>query len=291
MKRVPRPAGETPGLADYRRDHPDEVAAPVTEGAAIWERFRDSDGGARYRALLDALTACQQGLCGYCEQRLTHPAKHPRAGERRHGDYQVEHVEPKSAVVGAALDEANLMLACGGGTCMNRRDASRDRASARRRANESCGQHKGNGSLPAGCDPRMFGWDRPVVRISSDGRINADEAACRMSGIDPAMLDHAIDDVLNLNCERLRVARQEIVDHIVGEVMPSVELLVDASPELSASERQAILTLIIGSHLRPDGHGHLKAFWSTWRGHLGHLGGFAEQWLAANHALLNWSGA
>ncbi|MEX1363567.1 MAG: hypothetical protein AB1Z98_10595 [Nannocystaceae bacterium] len=109
MKRVPALLAEPIGLAQWRAEHPADDHAAGDDATDVWERFRSS--GDAYQQLLQDLLQRQQGLCGYCEQRLTKDG-----GDPVHADYQVEHVQAKSAAAGLALDWNNLMACCGGGT-------------------------------------------------------------------------------------------------------------------------------------------------------------------------------
>lgn len=265
MKRVPSLTAEPSALVAWRADDP--VDERVTEGASTWERFKAERHA--YTELVQALLARQQGLCGYCEQRLT-----DERGLLVFGDYQVEHVLAKSGGSGRALDWTNLMLCCGGGTYKHHADPTRYVPGARAVINESCGQAKGARDLPKECDPRTLPWQEMLVTITLDGRMRARRDACERAGIDPEALDQSIE-CLKLNCERLRVRREALA---VGLARWVTALWDEALREsrLTEAESVAIVTLLAGGRLRPNAHGHLPRFWSTERQYLGEL---AEAWI------------
>ena len=100
-------------------------------------------------------------------------------------------------------------------------------------------------------------------------------------GVPHANLDATINQVLNLNCERLRVARQKILDNIrTWYVLILQELSTDT--HLSSEEQRQLLALWVAGRLKPDARGYLRAFWSTERDALGPP---AEDWVLANSGL------
>ncbi len=285
MKRVPSLAAEPAGLAAYRAAHPDDVAAPRAQAARVWERFKDDR--AAYHGLRAALLDRQQGLCAYCEQRLLHPPQHARAGDLVFGDYQIEHVEPKSTGQGAVLDWQNLVMCCGGGTYTHTADATRyDRRLGGAGDNESCGQAKGDLSLAPGCDPRAFDWRMPPVTVNLlDGRVVPDDPACRAAGIDPDALKNTIDEILQLNCERLRYARTALLKTL-EDTRDITQEVFGLWSGLDAEEQARLLGVLCGSELRPDSHGCLPAFWTARRVYFGPL---AERWIAEHSDVLNFA--
>ena len=125
MKRIQRMDHATAGLEAYLAEEGNEVKD--------WDGFRSHDAGASYRKLAEALMDIQHGLCGYCEVDIV---------ER---DRQVEHVVPQSDPqqgVANALDYANLIACCKGGT-LRTEDEERRRNPVKR--NRSCGEAKGDG--------------------------------------------------------------------------------------------------------------------------------------------------
>lgn len=271
MKAVRRLAAEPVGLASYRVANSGEDVAPPDQAKAVWDRFRDEPA---YSELLRALVDVQQGLCIYCEQRLV-----SGEGELVSLDYQVEHVEPKAGAPGRALDWRNLAAACGGGCYPHHRDPSRCGTG---RANQSCGQRKGDGNLGPGCDPRTF---PPMIRLADvgelDGRLTANPDACDALGLDPLDLAETIEQVLNLNCERLRKARQDVGDNVRSWFVPLLTELLDGT-HLTTEQQGHMLGLWVAGRLQPDAGGYLHAFWTTERCALGDP---ADAWVDANLAL------
>jgi uncharacterized protein (TIGR02646 family) len=253
MRRVRRLEAVPAAMEVYLDAHPEEVAAPAGEAREVWDRFRDD---AAYKEVLAALVQAQQGLCLYCEQRLV-----DGAGRLIHQDYQIEHVAPKASGDGRTLDAFNLALACGGGTYSHHKEAARRAAG---RDNESCGQRKGDDELFPCCDPRFFPESLRVVMVDLQGRLSPDEEACQDAGIDAELLREAIQVRLNLNCERLRLARKKTSDHVRSWLVQLLGEIVNGS-HLSDAQRQEMVSLLIAGRLQADGGGHLRAFWTTER--------------------------
>jgi len=275
VKHVPRIVREPLDLAQWRMDHPDDDRAPGAKAGAVWSRFKDS--GPAYSSLLRALVDRQLGLCGYCEQRLTRSD-----GTLVVGDNQIEHVLAKSQGPGRTLDGANLMACCGGGTWARSDEPSRHAVPVR--DNLSCGQAKGEHELAAACDPRSFPTVRPIVAVGLDGRLRAKVETCREARIDPEHLQHTIDERLRLNCERLRVARKRVIDHIVEWFVLLVREVLEQSPHLSDEAVASVERALVGGRLGPDANGHLVPFWSSERQYLGPA---AEAWVREHGALLH----
>lgn len=223
----------TPGLADYFACVGDDTD---------WNEFRSHDSGASYNELRDALTENQHGLCAYCEIAL---------GRRYR---QVEHVIPRSdARLGKAkaLDIANMVAACMGGT-LEVRSADEDEALYRKPVarNMSCGQAKGDRNDEYCIDPRVLPVAPPLVRVSENGNIAADEDACRNAGIPPERMERTIE-ILNLNAERLRSARERQWIDLVEVSGP-----IEGEEEMDAWVRSA---------LKADESGLLAPFFTTTR--------------------------
>ena len=276
MKRVAIPEGEPVELLAWRAENPEDDHATGTDANGAWERFKSSGA---YMSLVRQLLTRQQGLCGYCEQRLCDDD-----GSLVVNDYQVEHVQAKSGGSGRVLRWQNLMLACGGGTWKYLKDATRYARAPRGRRNTSCGQAKGDADIDGPCDPRALPWQVPIVRVDIDGRMRPDSEACLRHGIDADVLGHLIEKTLNLNCERLRVARQKVVDHIVRELDEVFRWLFESS-HLSNDKLEQAHRLFVEGRLRPDRHGNLRRFWTTERIYLGPV---AEAWIHANPELFHF---
>lgn len=271
MKHVRALSGEPPLLAQYRASHPIEEQRPASEATATWEGFK-SDRLA-YSELLTKLAEAQQGLCIYCEQRLV-----DGSGKLIPNDYQAEHVQAKSGAVGRVLDWRNLALACAGGTYRHHQDSSRQYTSA---LDTSCGQTKGDDDLPPGCDPRTYPLLDPLVEVGLGGELSVNTQHCAKAGVSPQDIVDAIE-LLNLDCERLRKARQDRRDNVNSWLVPLLaELLV--ATHLGPAQRQQMLDLWIAGRLQPDTSGYLRAFWTTERCALGPS---ADTWISNNLGLL-----
>ena len=187
MKRIRALNGPTPSLDDYLN----------CDGAyADWDGFRSHQAGAAYREIVEVLQSVQHGLCGYCEIDLTQL------------DRQVEHVIPRSdqrAGLARALDPTNMIACCKGGTWSTGDDA-RWRTPVKR--NRSCGEAKQDLVDPDFVDPRMLPDLPSLILVRSDGGIMADEEACAKAAIEADKVNRTID-VLGLNVERLRLAREK----------------------------------------------------------------------------------
>ncbi len=276
MKKVPALLQSPPLLAQYLPTHPGDAQATGKAAGEAWSRFTND---AAYRELRDVLVERQQGLCLYCEQRLT-----TKDGALHQLDQQVEHVLPKSKAPGRVLDWRNLALCCGGGTFAHHTDPSRYARSVRRGAsNVSCGQHKADDDLPGGLDPRRWAGQPRVVTVDLEGFMAADGAACAQLGVVEDELN-ALIDFLNLNCERLRLARQEARADVAAWYCLLIDEMLNGT-HLSLTQQEAFLSLAVAGRLQPDRHGHLRAWWSTLREA---LGAPAERWITANLTTLHF---
>ena len=281
MKRVPSLTAEPIGLAQWCAEHPNDVQATGDAAKSAWNEFKGS--GETYHAVLSELLAGQQGLCGYCEQRLTRPS-----GDLVVNDYQIEHVlpnsgEPNSGEPKRVLEWTNLMLCCGGGTWKHHGDSTRYQPPTR--TNLSCGQSKADDELPASCDPRSFPWAESLVSIGIDGRMRAKLDACERAGVDSATLQSMIDERLGLNCERLRLARESVVNNLLSWVNDLFDWALSNAPNLPDDTVERMRAELAGGRLGPDAHGYLRPFWTTERQYLGDP---AEAWIQAHTADLNF---
>ena len=139
------------------------------------------------------LEELQYGLCGYCEIDL------------RDGDREVEHVAPKSRYPARALDAGNTIACCRGGVSDDPGVQGDEERSFWPGA--SCGYAKGGEFSPEFVDPRDLPATPSLTRVRRDGRIEADEDACRTAGRDADSVNDTIR-LLGLNVERLRRARR-----------------------------------------------------------------------------------
>ncbi|MEO5730676.1 MAG: retron system putative HNH endonuclease [Byssovorax sp.] len=275
MKHVPKLPTTLDSLTAYRTANQVDVAADGATSTEAWDRFHSDPA---YNDVRDHLVLCQQGLCGYCEQRLS-----LETGQLIRYDQQIEHVLPKSGGAGRTLDGTNFMLCCGGGSQKEKDPRyvkpSRHYAGG---ANVSCGQSKGDRDLAAGCDPREFPCGSRLVSVGLDGTLTPNEAACAAAGVNPGDLERTINEVLNLNCERLRTARQSVVGQISAWFVQLVtELLVGT--HLTSQRQDAFREMLVEGRLLPDRHGHLHAFWTCERQY---LEPWSSSWIAQNHQVL-----
>ncbi len=275
MKRVPRPKESPEGLRDYQAVHEADVAASGRDAKAAWDRFRSDP---TYKGALQVLLGAQQGLCAYCERRLTRESGHLQGIDR-----QIEHVLSKAGGAGRVLDFDNFVLCCSGGSQRERdpRYLDPDRH-YQGGENVSCGQAKGEQDLPVGCDPRLFPWLPSVIEVGIDGKLLASPGACAQEGIDPKDLQQTVDEILNLNCERLRVPRSKIAGNVQRWILEILEAVPTDSGSLP-EEVQQWLCAAVGERLRPDCHGQLHGFWSTERHY---LEPWASAWITANRQVL-----
>ena len=101
----------------------------------------------------------------------------------------------------------------------------------------------------------------PVVRVLSDGKIEAVEAACRSVGLSPEHLTCTID-LLNLNCPRLRTARRDLLEDLDLQLAEHLH------------DRKGTERTIRAELLRDRSASH-EPFFSTRRGYF-HLRGYRE---------------
>ena len=191
MKRIRAVAEPTPGLRAYLNsvDH------------ANWGEFCSHDAGRSLSELHETLVLNQHELCAYCEIEIK---------QRR----QIEHVIPRSDEVDGpqrALDVTNMIACCLGGTKPVYGLGEHEREDYFRRPvpdNMSCGQAKEDLNDEAFIDPRRLPTLPSLVRVGNDGLIEVDTDACQAAGFDPDRVTRTIE-ILNLNAERLQLARQK----------------------------------------------------------------------------------
>ena len=235
MKRIASLANPTPGLADFLAEADDEDKN--------WERFRDHEGGASYRELVEGLVNLQHGICGYCEIDI----------EER--DRQVEHVIPQSDPrrgAAHALDPGNMIACCKGGTLVTD-DETRRLDPVKR--NRSCGEAKDDRVDADFVDPRSLPDLPSLTRVNFDGRIEADATACDSCGIPVGRIEKTIK-MLGLNTERLRRARENRWDALSDNWGPEIH-----APELMEAAAKG--------ELLPDEDNRLPRFFTTSRSYFG----------------------
>ena len=238
----------TPGLAKYLDVEGDD---------ANWDGFREHNASASYNELIEKLIDVQHGLCGYCEINLTEL------------DRQIEHVIPRGGPQQGASKEVNvtnMIACCKGGTSSvfapSEKSSDEDRYLEPVKNNMSCGQAKSDCNDTNFLDPRKLPALPSLTKVLVDGRVEVDEGACGLAGIPAARVTRTID-ILNLNAERLRLAREARRNDLV-ELSGQVDDLGDPSK----------MDDWIRSVLTPDENGRLEPFFTTTRSY---FGSFAER--------------
>ncbi|MYH72162.1 MAG: TIGR02646 family protein [Acidimicrobiia bacterium] len=245
MKRIRERNKPTPSLAEYLK---------VVGDNANWNDFRDHNKGASYGELIEKLIDVQRGLCGYCEINLTDL------------DRQIEHVIPrKDPQQGASreVDVTNMIACCKGGTspvfASSARSSDEERYLEPVKDNMSCGQAKGDYNDADFLDPRKLPALPSLTKVLVDGRIEVDEKACESVDIPAARVIRTIE-ILNLNAERLRSAREKQWNNLEEEA--------DQIGDLDDSD---IIDAWIRSVLMLDDAGRLVSFFTTTRSYFGPL--------------------
>ena len=243
MKAIRELDEPTPGLAEY---------VDAVGDDANWNGFRDHNAGTSYNELIEKLIDVQHGLCGYCEINLTEL------------DRQIEHVIPRSDPQQGASDEVditNMIACCKGGTspvfAPSEKSSDEDRYRDPVKDNRSCGQAKGNRKDADFLDPRNLPALPSLTKVLVGGWLEVDEEACESVGIPAARVTRTIE-ILNLNAERLRFAREARRSDLV---------------ELSGrvAGNQSKMDAWMRSVLTPGDAGRLDSFFTTARSYFGPL--------------------
>ncbi|WP_058555484.1 retron system putative HNH endonuclease [Thiohalocapsa sp. ML1] len=256
MKPVRSLGAVPPGLRRFLDAHP-----ATTE----WETFRrdfvdyqDAEGRTAHRKLLDALAAMQRGLCAYCEIDLAD------------ADRQVEHFLPKSLRPDLTYDCANLLAACCGGKNPHSAD-DRRRALRPSRRSMSCGQYKDGPG--ANCVPTPKPTDLPpsptLFTVYREGLLKPVAAACEQVGIDRTQLAATVDACLNLNCDRLKLARQAVWEKLEEDVADEIARLPDPVDDAAYAR---VMERCAEIYLLPEHDGKLPPFFTTRRAFFGSIG-------------------
>ena len=245
MKRIRELNKPTPGLAEYL----DAVGNNVN-----WNGFRDHNAGASYSELIEKLIYVQHGLCGYCEINLTEL------------DRQIEHVIPRGDSQDGSsreVDITNMIACCKGGTSSvfapSERSSDEDRYLKPVKAYKSCGQAKGDRNDAEFLEPRKLPALPSLTKVLVDGRIEVDENACESVDIPAARVIRTIE-ILNLNAERLRSAREKQWNNLEEE-----------ADQIGAPDDSDTMDAWMRSVLMPDDAGRLVPFFTTARSYFGPL--------------------
>ena len=233
MKRIRTMVAPTPGLSSYLN----EATGPS------YGELRAYGQSAAYRELIAALVELQRGLCGYCEIDLLE------------SDRQIEHVAPQRSHPDAALRTSNMIACCKGGTASASKDEERFLKPPRR--NLSCGQAKGATDDPQFLDPRSLPALPSLLVVRLNGRVEADDNACR-SAEEVARVERTIE-ILGLNVERLRAAREKRWRDLLAVWEPHLQ----NGDVMSQGARNELL---------PSEDGRLAPFFTTRRSFFGRYG-------------------
>lgn len=230
MKRICR-GKEPEELSDYRRANP----------AGDWETLRNETPHL-YEMIRRQCTADQGYLCGFCEIRLPETSMAQR----------LEHFHPKSDKStdhNWALDWNNILGVCLGG-CNPALGSYPGQYREPLPQNLSCDAHKdhliGKGAVPPSCEghllnpmelmafPCLFDLDKRT------GELIPDSSNCEGVTISPnhystteELVENTIT-VLNLNCDRLKVQRRQVLFSIEHEKKKARERRQTASQFLSS---------------------------------------------------------
>ncbi len=116
----------------------------------------------------------------------------------------------------------------------------------------------------------------PLLEVGTGGKLTVHATNCASAGVAPKDVEDAIT-LLNLDCERIRMARQNVGDEVRRWFVGILKQLL--TPQLTPTQTEQLVGLIVASRLQPDPNGMLNRFWSAERSA---FGAPAETWLAAN---------
>lgn len=258
MKRVKKSA-EPPALEAYRK------ACPLSE----WESMRNDalhGGKAAYDAIVATLEDDQGGICAYCEIKISRDSNTTR----------VEHFVPKSLKdpsTNWALNWGNLLAVCNGGSQLR---SVPGHYLEPHKENLSCDDHKGKvlgvtNSHGVLLDPLSLPAMLPLMYLEhASGKWNIHNA--NVSSISwlgnthptvSSLVEHTIEKVLNLNCDRLVRARLIVLRTIEKEIKRARHAGLDPS---------VFMANLSMRYLGPK----YREFFSVYRFRLGN---YAEQYL------------
>lgn len=246
-------SGETPGLAQFRAENPEETN---------WDRFRDD--GPRYTELADALTERQRGICAFCEAPLFTKIPTPVR--------QVDHWIPKSndgdPAPEISFGFANFHASCLGGTKPHLEPPFGSKGLIKS-DNVSCGQKKGdrnpvNIPLPQRpYRPTELPLTPTIFIVAFDGTISVNPAAVDI-GLSSERIEATIQ-YLGLNCERLKLSRAAVrlyLDEALAEYEAS-------APEPGTVTAMQAAMAELAADLSPKPGDTLNAFISVLRDFFG----------------------
>ena len=253
MKYCATLTGDTPGLARFREEHPDET---------IWERFREDRTS--YVELADALTARQRGICAFCEAKLFTDIPTPVR--------QVEHWLPKSndgnPTPEISFGFSNLHASCLGGTKPHLKPPF-GVLGLPKGDNVSCGQKKDDispesfalGERPY--RPTELPLSPPIFNVRFDGELDVNPDAVS-AGLSSERIAATIE-YLGLNCERLKIARAAVRQYLDKELAKYEAEDTDPDPDHAVRNAMTLLA----THLSPKAGETMVSFISVLRDYFG----------------------
>ena len=219
-------------------------ASPERTENVRWEEWKSTHGDA-YKQTIDCLWKNQQGLCAYCEVKLTLTNK------------EIEHFIPKSRTTSTqdwTINFSNYVLSCKGNSNKHSKFYSDDPSP---KANLTCGSKKGDLD-PFGCLFNPYELPTfPVIKEYYDDEglsFIPDKTACQKASIDPLIIQSTID-TLGLNCPNLKRRRKAVWDTLIEEYQALVKNSSTADLEKEVDE-------LIGINLEAHS-GELLAFYTT----------------------------
>jgi len=259
MKKVKQLESVPASLQDFLREYP-----PEKREVKDWKAF-GNEGGSAKSELIQALDSIQHGLCAYCEIELV-----KQTDKEPIYDRQIEHFHPKSDIYGDIdwmFEISNLFAACQGGSQIHifgeeSRFEDNERCLEPYKKNYSCGEAKKDDNLDnIILKPSELPDSPSLFVVFDDGTISINVDACYQAGIDLTKASETIKR-LNLDCVRLRNARQAIWEQLNDELAIEWDSLGD---EATDDDFEAMLAQMADEILEPP----LPAFLTTIRSFFG----------------------
>ena len=207
---------------------------------ATWEQMRKKSPET-YRECRRNAVRDQNGLCAYCEQKISIKGLQPCS---------IEHFRPKSdksVTNNQALDWKNMLAVCDGGS----RSTVKERVTFPLPANLTCDQSKNRmvqkGKLPAACEGYLLNPLEvpPLINLfdidKATGYFKPNTVTCaevELSGNAHKTTEELVENtiyILNLNCDRLAEKRKI---KVVNDIAKKKEILrkKEMSPEEASSK-------------------------------------------------------
>jgi uncharacterized protein (TIGR02646 family) len=263
MKKVKQLQSAPASLQDFLREYPYEKRK-ITD----WKAF-GNEGGQAKSELMQALDEVQHGLCAYCEIELVKQTDKGPIYDR-----QIEHFHPKSDIPSSVdwmFEISNLFAACRGGSQIHLfGEASSfkddERCLEPYQKNHSCGETKKDDNLDnIILKPSELPDSPSLFVVSDDGAISVDEEACGQTGVEITKATMTIKR-LNLDCVRLRNARQAVWEKLNDDLAVEWESLGD---EATDDDFETLLAQLAEEMLTFEPNEPLPAFFTTIRSFFG----------------------